>query len=121
MVRAIPEALGLTVDADVIRSACGFFGGGGGTGGRCGIIEVGIILISLLYGRMHPLQSEQAARTLVSTLIDRFEKEFGSTLCSEIKPAAIQKFGPVIGCEENYIKGASLVTRLLLEADDILK
>lgn len=38
MIRAIPEALGLTIDMNVTRAACGFFGGGGGKGGRCGIV-----------------------------------------------------------------------------------
>ena len=120
VIRAIPEALEIPVSADVIRSACGFFGGGGGTGDRCGIIEAGIMLISYLYARMHPLQSEQNVRTLVSLWISRFQTEIGSIYCREIKPPEVKKYGVAIGCEDVYRRGAMTLARLILEADTIL-
>lgn len=120
MIRAIPEALGITIPSDVIRSACGFFGGGGGTGDRCGIIEVGIMLISYLYGRMHPLQSEQQIRILTGQLIQRFTDEIGGLYCRDIKPVEVSKYGTAIGCEDVYRRGASVVALLLLNADEIL-
>lgn len=120
MIRAIPEAIGFPVPADVIRSACGFFGGGGGTGDRCGIVEAGIMLISFLYARMHPLQSEQNVRALVAEWISRFREETGALCCRDIKPPEVIKYGAAIGCEEIYRRGASVLARLLLEADDIL-
>ena len=120
VIRAIPEALGFPVPADVIRSACGFFGGGGGTGDRCGIVEAGIMLISYLYARIHPLQSEQNVRTLVSVWIARFREETGSVYCREIKPPEVEKYGAAVGCEDVYRRGATVLARLLLEADAIL-
>ncbi|MBO2516658.1 MAG: hypothetical protein CW338_05165 [Clostridiales bacterium] len=120
MIRAVPQALGIALPSDVIRSACGFFGGGGGTGDRCGIIEIGIMLISFLYARMHPMQSENNLRVLIRRLQDEFEHEIGSIYCRQIKPAAVERCGPVIGCEETYGKGAAIVTRILLDADRIL-
>ena len=108
------------LSADVIRSACGFFGGGGGTGDRCGIIEAGIMLISFLYARMHPLQSEQNVRTLVSRWIAAFEEEIGCIHCRDIKPPQVEKYGVAIGCEDVYRRGAMTLTRLILEADSIL-
>ena len=120
MIRAIPAALEIPISADVVRSACGFFGGGGGTGDRCGIIEAGIMLISWLYARMHPLQSEQNVRTLVSRWIDEFQKEIGHIYCRDIKPPEVKKYGVAIGCEDVYRRGAMTLTRLILEADSIL-
>lgn len=119
-IRAIPEALGFPVSADVIRSACGFFGGGGGTGDRCGIVEAGIMLISYLYARMYPLQSEQNVRTLVSEWIRRFQAETGFIYCRNIKPPEVEKYGAAVGCEDIYRRGAMTLARLLLEADAIL-
>lgn len=121
MIRAVPEALGLNVPADMIRCACAFFGGGGGTGGRCGIMETGIMLISYLYGRMHPMQSVDHIRTLVRELTDRFEKQIGHIDCRDIKPGEVARFGAVIGCEDVYRRGAELLTELLLETDEILR
>ena len=119
-IRAVPEALEIPLSADVIRSACGFFGGGGGTGDRCGIVEAGIMLISFLYARMHPLQSEQNVRTLVSRWIDEFRKEVGFIHCRDIKPPEVEKYSAAVGCEDIYRRGAMTLTRLILEADSIL-
>lgn len=119
-IRAIPEALGIAMPSDVIRSACGFFGGGGGTGGRCGIVEAGIMILSFLYGRMHPLQSEQDVRTVVSKMILAFEKEIGAVNCRDIKPGEVQKYGAAVGCEDVYRRGARTITAFLLDADRLL-
>lgn len=120
VIRAVPEALGIPVPPDVIRSACGFFGGGGGTGDRCGIIEDGIMLISYLYARMHPLQTEQNVRTLASAWISRFREEIGEISCREIKPPQVEKYGAAVGCENIYRRGASALARFLLEADTLI-
>lgn len=121
VIRAVPEALGIAISPDVIRSACGFFGGGGGTGDRCGIIEAGIMIISYLYARMHPLQSEQDVRTLVSKWITLFREEIGAINCREIKPPEVKKYGAAVGCEDVYRRGASLLARFLLDADTLLR
>lgn len=120
IVRAVPRALGLPEDPSLVRAACGFFGGGGGTGDRCGIIDVGIMLISALYGRLHPLQDENNIRVLVKCLTDRFTERFSGIYCRDIKPAAVARCGTEMGCEETYAAGASLLAELLLDADQIL-
>ena len=120
VIRAVPEALGISLPSDVVRCGCGFMGGGGGTLGRCGVVEVGIMLISWLYGRIYPLQSEQNMKVLVPALIHAYENEMGSIQCSEIKFPEVEKYGPVIGCEHIYRRGASVVARVLLDADRIL-
>ena len=120
VVRAVPQALGLPEDPSLIRAACGFFGGGGGTGDRCGIIEVGIMLISVLYGRLHPMQDENNIRILVKRLTDEFTATFSSIYCHDIKPVAVERCGVEKGCEETYAAGASLLAKLLIDADQIL-
>ncbi len=118
VVRAVPEALEINMPADVIRSACGFFGGGGGTGGRCGVVESGIIVISFLYGRMHPLQSTDKVKDVVRTLLREFKEQFESLECKFVKAAAVAQHGAEFGCEDVYAQGAALITKILLEADE---
>lgn len=120
VIRAVPEALGSSLPPDVIRCACGFMGGGGGTFGRCGVVEAGIMLISWLYGRVSSLQSEQNMKVLVPALIRAYEQEMGSVQCADIKFPEVEKYGPIVGCEHIYRRGASVVTRILLDADRIL-
>lgn len=48
IIRAVPKALDMEISDDVIKAACGFFRGGGGTCDRCGVIECGLMLISML-------------------------------------------------------------------------
>ena len=120
-IRGIPEAFGIAMPADVIRSACGFFGGGGGIGGRCGLAEAGVMILSFLYGRMHPLQSEQQVRAVVGRMLLAFKEEMGSLECREIKPGEVQKYGAAIGCEDVYRRGAQLIAGIMLKADEIAK
>ncbi len=118
VVRAVPKALGIDIPADVVRSACGFFGGGGGTGGRCGVVESGIIVISFLYGRMHASQSTDKVKSVVRTMLRSFKDEFETYECKLIKAAAVAQHGPGFGCEDVYAHGAEIITRVLLECDE---
>ncbi len=120
IIRAVPEALGIKLSDDVIKAACGFFGGGGGTGGRCGVIESCLILISSLYGRLDSETSDQDIRVLSLELMKRFTDKFGTMNCCEIKPKEVAKYGAEYGCMRIYEEGAELVTKLLLDADEIL-
>ena len=119
VVRAVPEALGFDIPADVVRAACGFFGGGGGTGGRCGVVESGIIVISFLYGLMHVSQSTDKAKTVIRALIREFKQKFGDLECRNVKAAAVAEHGPEFGCEDVYAHGAELITGILLDCDEI--
>ena len=118
VVRAVPEALGIAMPADVIRAACGFLGGGGGTGGRCGIVESGIIVISFLYGRMHASQSVDRVKAVIQRLIREFKQQFGDLECKNLKAAAVAEHGIEFGCEDLYAQGSELITRILLECDE---
>ena len=120
IIRAVPEALGIKISDETIKAACGFFGGGGGTGDRCGVIESTFMLISILYGRMDANVSDQDIRDLAAELNKRFTEHFGSIYCRDIKPKEVEKYGADFGCMRVYEEGAKLVAQLLLDADKIL-
>ena len=117
--RALIEVLQLDVSDDLIRSVCGFRGGGGGYRDRCGIIEVGSIIISLLYGRDYPNQDKWPYSYLIRILHDRFKKEFGSIYCRDIlfPLKEKRKENP---CLPTYEKGCEIILNLLFESDTLL-
>ena len=119
-VRAVPEALGLKLSDDTVKAATGFFGGGGGMRDRCGIVEIGLMLISLEFGRLDPKPSDQDIRDMAAELFARFEKKFGSIYCRDVKPPEVERFGEEYGCMRIYEEGSALLTELMLDADKIL-
>lgn len=110
VIRACNDGLHLKLSPDVIRCACGFRGGGGGAGGRCGVIEAGIILLSHQYGRDCPEDSCDECSTRVRQFIRQFESTFGSAECCDLNPAEIDTFGD---CGRVYRRGAELVCQYL--------
>ena len=120
-IRAVPAVLGIDISEDVVKAATSFFGGGGGTKDRCGIIESCLIIISMLYGRLDPETSDQDIRDLSEELMKRYQEKFSSIYCRDIKPPEVEKFGEDFGCQRVYEEGAALVTELLLDANEILK
>ena len=74
IIRALVVLLELDVSSDFIKAACGFRGGGGGEYDRCGIIEVGIMIISYLYGRIDPSEELEGYSYLIGELHTRLKK-----------------------------------------------
>jgi len=66
------------------RMVSGFCGGMGRSGGMCGALMGGIVALGLLYGRDDASDDKTFVYTLTHHLVSRFEKEFGSTLCSGV-------------------------------------
>lgn len=112
VIRACSDALGLDLSPDVLRCACGFRGGGGGAGGRCGVIEAGIMLLSHQYGRDRPDAPCEGYSARVRSLIRQFERTFGSTECRDLNPAELAAAGD---CGRIFRQGAELVCRCLEE------
>jgi len=117
--RACADVLKLDIPEVLHKVSSGFRGGGGGYGERCGVVEAGIMLISLLYGRVEPTESDSGYSFLVRTLHDRFLAELGSYTCRVLKPFA-QHISPDKSCSYVYKKGSMVVAKLLLESERLL-
>ena len=120
-IRACSEALNIKLSDDIIRIASGFRGGGGGYGDRCGILESGIMLVALLYGRDHSGIDVSSYSYLIRLLHDRFNEELGGYYCRNLRPFAYRVSGEEQDCSYVYRKGAEIVARLLADADRLIR
>jgi C_GCAxxG_C_C family probable redox protein len=121
VIRACSEVLGIHMPEEILRVSSGFRGGGGGYGDRCGVTEAGIILISYRYGRTDPEVDVSGYSYLIRLLHERFNTELGSYYCRILRPFAYYLSGSAQNCSHVYKKGAQIVTKLLLEADQLIR
>ena len=119
-IRAVTEALDIPITEEFKRISSGFRGGGGGYMERCGIVEVGIMLISYLYGRTDPKVNEGDYSYLIRVLHERFIQGLGSYTCRQLLPWS-KANTEEHNCSIVYDKGARILTRLLLEAPELLE
>ena len=68
------------------RVACGFGGGMGGTGDRCGAVTGAVMVLGLAACGPDPYDRSSRARIdgLVQSFIEQFEAKHGTTLCREL-------------------------------------
>ena len=120
-IRACSEVLNFTLSEETLRISSGFRGGGGGFLDRCGVVEAGMMLISYRYGRTDPAVDVSGYSYLIRILHERFIKEMGSFDCRVLRPFAYYLSGEAQNCSHVYQKGAAIVTRLLLEANQLIE
>ena len=87
------------------------------TGHLCGALASGIVCIGLLFGRRSPKDDLTCPDELALELHRRFEEEFGSKICRELR----QKYVPISEnhtCEYIYQTAARLAVDLLLSASE---
>ena len=118
-IRAVTEALQLKVSDDLIKAACGFRGGGGGYHDRCGVIEVGMMVISLIYGREDASQERWPYSYLIRVLQNRFHEEFGSIYCRDIL-LPLKKTKKDRPCLSTYEKGCEIIIDVLFDSENLL-
>ncbi len=120
-IRAVSEVLGIELPEYMLRVSSGFRGGGGGYGDRCGVLESGILLISFLHGRVDSQTDVSGYSYLVRLLHQRFLENLGSYYCRILKPFAFHLSGEEQNCSYMYKNGARIVTKLLLDADELIE
>jgi len=89
VVGAIKKALGGISD-DVFKSATGLAGGVGLTGKTCGALTGGVMVLSIFLGRefdnfADPERIRFETFKLAKELVQRYEAEYGTVVCDEIK------------------------------------
>lgn len=83
VVRAAAERLG--ADATLVtRLATGFGSGEARTGGQCGALSGGILALSLALAPDDPRTDRERTYAAVQELRERFDAEFGSTICPKL-------------------------------------
>ena len=89
------------------------------TGHLCGALAAGLVCFGFLYGRQQPEDDLTCVDELSFEYHQRFQKEFGFKLCTEIR----EKWVPISEngtCEWIYAKASSLIVELLLESGDLI-
>lgn len=84
---ALAEYAGLD-EATAFRSMEGFGGGMGNHSQTCGAVSGGVYILSMLTSAgINNRTSKDATYACVKTLVERFEEEFGSAVCRDIRSA----------------------------------
>jgi C_GCAxxG_C_C family probable redox protein len=69
-----------------IRLSSAFAGGIGGTEEElCGVVSMGVAVISMLYGRTSTNEKDQECQDLAARFRERFLDKFGTVRCSDLR------------------------------------
>ncbi len=120
VIRALDDTFGCQMSREMLRMASGFRGGGGGSRGRCGIIEAGIMAISYLYGRDDQSGTVWTYSYLTRLWIRRFEERFGSSECLDIYTEQKRRQVPNT-CHDPVVEGTKIIAEILFDAEEILR
>jgi C_GCAxxG_C_C family probable redox protein len=104
VVRTILNELEIKAPASVLRISASM-NGGGRAGAQCGILEAGLFVLSLLYGRHSEKQSREPLQSLAFQLTKKFETEYKNLLCRDIRPEGFSTTQPRGLCTERIICG----------------
>lgn len=74
--------------------ATGFCSGVGRSGGMCGAVSGAVMALGLVHGRNKAGETVEKCYAPVKTLVERFEKEFGTVNCAEL-----------LGCHLGTVEG----------------
>jgi len=86
----------LPLDAQVVDAAIGMHGAGGYKA-QCGLVEGTLMFIGILFRKDGKTDGEIAS--LCRSFAERFENEFGSLLCSILRPRGFNADDPPHLCE----------------------
>ncbi|MFA5828869.1 MAG: C-GCAxxG-C-C family protein [Candidatus Gracilibacteria bacterium] len=108
----------LPIVAKKISSA---MNGGGRAGAQCGILEAGLLILSLLCGRADSKQPRDPLQILAYKLTKKFENEYGNLLCRNIRPEGFKPDQINNICEERIIYGIIFLLNFFEEISNLEK
>ena len=108
ILRVANDELALGLDKNALLLAAGF-GGGMAVGNVCGALTGSIMVLSRLYVKERAHEGTRI-KDVEKKLIEAFEKEFGTLLCTPIKD---KFFHPEDKCKAVVLKTAQLLEELL--------
>ncbi len=108
----LSRAFSLSLDKQVVDSALGMHGAAC-FGAQCGLVE-GPLLFLGIYGR-HRGWDDDAVRKACYHYADRFQSEFGSLLCSRLRPGGFSDSDPEHLCEDITAKAVAFAVDYLEE------
>ena len=120
LIRGCADAMGIALSEEILRATGGFSGGGGGAHEACGLLEAGVALISLLYGRTDKSVDDNGCFYLIRVYHEKFRRTFGTLLCRELRPQYHYLKG-FYDCAPNFSKAAQLLTGILVDADKLIR
>jgi C_GCAxxG_C_C family probable redox protein len=101
------------VDPLALRLSTPFAGGVGGTHlETCGALTGGILLIGALYGRANVQTNDERCLALAAAFRERFQLEFGWTICQALKGNWVGKAGQP-DCKTLTERAAGLLIEML--------
>ena len=110
MLKILAELHDLKLDLQVLQSAIGMHGAGG-FGAQCGLVEGSLMFIGI-WGKEKGLSTEKIVALCYNFAKD-FEQEFGSLLCSKLRPQGFNADNPPHLCEELTNKSVKFTVEYL--------
>ncbi len=102
VLKILSEIFHIDLDSQLIASAVGMHGAGE-FGAQCGLVE-GTLMFLGIFGNEKRLTDREII-ALCYKFAEKFEKEFGSLLCSTLRPQGFKPDNPPHLCEELTVKG----------------
>ncbi|GAB6098143.1 hypothetical protein JCM16358_00220 [Halanaerocella petrolearia] len=97
MLKTLSEIFEIKLDAQLIDSAIGMHGAGK-FGAQCGLVEGSLMFLGV-FGEEKSVSKEKIINTCYD-FADKFQEEFGSLLCRELRPEGFKKDNPPHLCED---------------------
>ena len=112
VVRVLIKELGLKVPKEILRSSS-VMNGGGRAGAQCGILEAGLLILALCYGRDTYKKSRDPLQKYAYQLTKEFEIYYKGTLCRKIRPEGFSPHQPLNLCNQRILHGIQFLLDFL--------
>ncbi len=112
MLRILSEIIGIDLQHQVLDAAAGMHGAGKYRA-QCGLVEGGLMFIGII-GNMKGVTKPLIEKNCYNFAL-KYEKEFGSLVCRELRPEGFKENNPPHLCAELTEKAVKFTKNYLLE------